>query len=631
MTKATLRSGRRSVRIAVLVLVATLFSAWRVIFGDPLTDALEDWAIDLRFSLRGELAPPDNLLILAFDTPAVERLGWSPPPRDAIAAVVEAALDGGAASVSVDMLFVEPGTADAQLSAALAKSPNVFLATATRRGEPGPISPGLRSALDRSAFSIVVNAPPTSDSVRLLAPTDTLIADGRLAHVNLVRSFDGVARRVPLHVRVDNQTFLPSLGLEVARAEIGLGRGEVILRPGHSVTLGSQTIPTNRQGAIPINHYGAAGLIPTTGVLDILDAKTPDDVFSGKNVFIGVTDDSFSDTFATPFSSRTPGVEIMATVAGNLASGEILQRSYAAKGVTILAAITLALAIGLAANAASLSVSVATALVTWGAAAALIHISFAHANVVVDVVSLGFALVLATAFGTHSVFSRSQRDAESFARERRNLARYVSPLLADELAATKTPDFDRREQAATVLFADLAGFTAFSQSRSSDEVAGLVHRLHRFYESKAERHDGVIISFEGDGAMIVFGLPSPAPDDPVRALSCGRDLVEGIGATAEFASDGLEFHLRVSGHHGPVSAAVVGGDRHAHVTLSGDTVNVAARLQDVAKAKGAGFVISDDLRRAALAGGAGESETTGIDLGIVKLRGRERAVNVWSV
>ena len=123
----------------------------------------------------------------------------------------------------------------------------------------------------------------------------------------------------------------------------------------------------------------------------------------------------------------------------------------------------------------------------------------------------------------------------------------------------------------------------------------------------------------GDGALVVFGFGGPG--GAREALDFARDVIRGV-------SDGAK--MRVSLQYGPVALADLGGGAWGHVALAGDTVNVAARLQDAAKRAGNSIVVG----RAVL-------DAAGVDLASAPsdllalpaevVRGRREPVEVWAV
>ena len=138
----------------------------------------------------------------------------------------------------------------------------------------------------------------------------------------------------------------------------------------------------------------------------------------------------------------------------------------------------------------------------------------------------------------------------------------------------------------------------------------------------------MVEQFAGDGVMVIFGLPRPHPSDAARALACAAGLFREIGAL-DAAAAGGPVAIRVGAHFGPVSASVLGADRQRHVSVSGDVVNAASRLQELAKAEGAAVAVSEALL-AASGDAAGWRDRLGLrPLGPQALRGRAAALEVW--
>jgi class 3 adenylate cyclase/tetratricopeptide (TPR) repeat protein/ribosomal protein L40E len=133
--------------------------------------------------------------------------------------------------------------------------------------------------------------------------------------------------------------------------------------------------------------------------------------------------------------------------------------------------------------------------------------------------------------------------------------------------AAASPPEERRQ--ATVLFADLSGYTAAAERMDPEAVTAMVDRTLRRLGEEIERFGGTIDKFIGDNVMGVFGAPVAHEDDPERAVRAGLAMQELM------AEHGAGFSLRVGINSGEVMAGAV-GDRY---TVMGDPVNVAARLQ----------------------------------------------------
>jgi class 3 adenylate cyclase/tetratricopeptide (TPR) repeat protein len=142
-------------------------------------------------------------------------------------------------------------------------------------------------------------------------------------------------------------------------------------------------------------------------------------------------------------------------------------------------------------------------------------------------------------------------------------------------AAEAAPPEERRQ--ATVLFADLSGYTAAAERMDPEAVKALVDRTLRRLGDEIERFGGSIDKFIGDNVMGVFGAPVSHEDDPERAVRAALAMQSAMEEVNRGIEDrhGVSFSLRVGLNSGEVMAGEV-GDRY---TVMGDVVNVAARLQ----------------------------------------------------
>jgi class 3 adenylate cyclase/tetratricopeptide (TPR) repeat protein len=143
----------------------------------------------------------------------------------------------------------------------------------------------------------------------------------------------------------------------------------------------------------------------------------------------------------------------------------------------------------------------------------------------------------------------------------------------------EVPPEERRQ--ATVLFADLSGYTAAAERMDPEAVKALVDRTLRRLGEEIERFGGSIDKFIGDNVMGVFGAPVTHEDDPERAVRAGIAMQDAMEEANRQSREkyGVGFSLRVGINSGEVMAGAV-GDRY---TVMGDAVNVAARLEDAGR------------------------------------------------
>jgi len=177
---------------------------------------------------------------------------------------------------------------------------------------------------------------------------------------------------------------------------------------------------------------------------------------------------------------------------------------------------------------------------------------------------------------------RYARKAEFEKQVRTRLERYHSPGVIEEVMHRGDEGVQRLQSAeATVLFADLVGFTAFAEDAPPESVA---ESLDAFLDLSVEaifRAGGTLDKFIGDCVMAFFGAPVAQPDHALRAVRAAVEIQDGLAAwNARRAAEGLPgFKARIGLNSGPVVVGDIGSSRRVDYTVLGNTVNVAARLE----------------------------------------------------
>lgn len=163
---------------------------------------------------------------------------------------------------------------------------------------------------------------------------------------------------------------------------------------------------------------------------------------------------------------------------------------------------------------------------------------------------------------------------------------YVGPALADRLELEPSiGELGGREADVTVLFADLAGFTSFSDGRSPMDV---VQMLNVYWATAVpivtEREGGLIERFAGDAILVVFNALEDQPDHALRAVRAARSMLRAVAETSDDHPDWPRFRIGINS--GSAALGNVGAGAHRSFTAIGDTTNVAARMQAAAPAGG---------------------------------------------
>jgi len=186
--------------------------------------------------------------------------------------------------------------------------------------------------------------------------------------------------------------------------------------------------------------------------------------------------------------------------------------------------------------------------------------------------------------------------AEVARRLARSLSEYTPRHLADKILTSRSALEGERKQV-TVLFADVAGFTALSTQVDPEELHAIMDGCFRELLEAVHRYEGTVNQFTGDGVMALFGAPIAHEDHAVRAVAAALAIQGACKQYGEAlrADRGVDFAVRIGLNTGPVVVGRIGDDLRMDYTAQGETVNLAARLQQAA-APG-GILISEATRR----------------------------------
>ena len=178
----------------------------------------------------------------------------------------------------------------------------------------------------------------------------------------------------------------------------------------------------------------------------------------------------------------------------------------------------------------------------------------------------------------------------------------VDPLLAPSVAPADAFATDVRqghEQELAVLFADLRGFTRMAEHKLPYDVVFFLNRYFEAVGTAITSAGGVTNQFTGDGVMALFGIETGPAMGSRQALAAARAMVEGVAAlSAELAGDlPAPMRIGIGIHTGPAVVGRMGWGESFYLTAVGDTVHVAARMEQATKDYRAELVLSEEVAR----------------------------------
>ncbi|MDK4706245.1 adenylate/guanylate cyclase domain-containing protein [Rhizobium sp. CNPSo 4062] len=585
--------------------------------GDiPFVDNAEATLTNLRNTLGGSFQPPDLVTIVAIDDETSRMAGHYPLPRATLAKMIDAIAALGPKAVALDLLLVDAGdnADDAALEQSL-KRTKVVLAAAG-------IFPESRQRVTEDSKEPLARVP---SALQFLEPQQRFADVASYGIVNVQTDKAGTPRFVPLLFR-SGERIEPSFSLRV----VSTATNEQTTVISDHIKIGDRSIQTDTGYLMPLSFYGPRGTIRTVSASAALNGQLPEAAIRDHIVVIGATVTGGGDVFPTPFDPVLPGIEVIATSITHLIAGDGLVRNRNIRFIDLYFAIGLPLlVVGLLSWQRSTIglITVLGVMLIWFA----INVSaFKHG------VWLSAALPIAATMPPALLFGAAQlwfdrRRATRFAEQSELLQRIEAPGLAEHLA--RDPDFlaSPVHQQAAVVFIDINGFTGLSETIGPAAVRELLNGFYNLVEEEVTACGGAITSFMGDGAMILFGLPQPKPSDPADAARCCIRLAERmrgwLSALPETVASRIGF--KIGAHSGTIVASRLGGGGRQQITATGDTVNIASRLMEVAASNRAEIAISDELLLSAGRDSAPFSEGSldgPIETG---LRGRAGTLAIW--
>jgi adenylate cyclase len=580
-------------------------------------DRAESAMIDLRTLARGTRTPPDLLTIVAIDDAIATQTGSYPLARIDLARIVGAIARLEPKVIAIDLLLVDKGADDGDeaLAKSLAERPAVLAAAAVFP----EATQSVFAKNDEGPLALLPRAE------KFLLPLKKFADQAQIGVANVTTDQTGTPRAIPMLFRTSDRIEM-SFPLRVAALATGK---EPVIEP-NRLLLGQRSIPTDVDHALSMTYYGPRRTIRTISAAAVLAGEADPDAIHNRIVVVGATVTGGGDFFPTPFEPVMPGVEVLSTAIAQLMAGDGLSRDRSVRIADGIIAVVLPMVlIGLLAwrrSALGLVMAAAVALIWAGA----IFLAFSSGIWLSAAVPIAAAAPPAILFAAFQLWS-GRRKATYFAAKNELLEQFQAPGVQEWL--TRDPNFlaEPVNQNAAIVFIDLSGFTSLSERLGADRIRELLKDFHALVDKEAVACGGMITSFLGDGAMILFGLPGPAADDASRAAECSV----GLCASAELwltslpSSIASDLGFKVGAHFGIIVASRLGGKSYHHITATGDTVNVASRLMEVAANHGMQLALSDELVRAA------GRECAVFESGVLTgphetwIRGRSGSLPIW--
>jgi len=202
--------------------------------------------------------------------------------------------------------------------------------------------------------------------------------------------------------------------------------------------------------------------------------------------------------------------------------------------------------------------------------------------------------------------------------------RYVSPAVVERLVDGREDlALGGKRQDITVLFADIRGFTSFSEKLPPEKVVEALNQYLGLAVEPILAQEGTLDKFMGDAIMALFNAPLPQPDCTMRAVRAALAMQQAITDFNQQNNDGHQLNFGVGIHYGQAVAGNIGTAQQMNYTAIGDTVNLAKRLQE--NAKGGQILLSHDAYKAV------QDLAVAQPIGALSVKGRTATEEVYLV
>jgi adenylate cyclase len=533
----------------------------------PWFGQLEYSMYDFVFRIRPRLPAPAEIVIVSIDESSIKEIGPRPWSRTVHARLLRKLKQEGARAAVFDILFDWPTE----------KAPEDDQDFARAISEFGTVILGKQ--LD-------ITSDPQFSLQQTIEPLPIFYQAGASGgYVYMLYDLDTKIRKACWLVNGE-----PTL----ATAALLRVKGEKVHAEGDQIFLGSQKMPSQQVGGIPvygINFAGPPHTIPTRSYYQVLGGTIPPGFLKDKIVFIGAdltaensAAGSGIDRFPTPVDEETPmpGVEIHAN-----ALNTILTRSFVRIASTnvvwmllilfaIIQSLYHSLLRPLAAGLATLAMAIASTVAFY-----LIFVQYNYWLPSVRPVAL-----IALVYGGNTVMQYRLALRER-AQIQRAFKHYVSAEVLGELM--KNPDnlgLGGREVEATVLFTDIAGFSKISEKISPQDLTKMLNQCFELLATVIMKENGMVNKFMGDAIMAIWGVPLDNPQHAIQACRASLAMHRAM-----ITMDPVK--CRIGINTGKMIAGNMGSHERFEYTVIGDAVNLASRLEGVNKLYGTSILISE--------------------------------------
>lgn len=574
------------------------------------TTFFEDRFYDIRMNMTLDHEAKDERIVLAnIDDQTINGLGEWPLRRQTWALMLDKLKNYGAKIVAFDVFYPEPSLvcngedpdkifADAIRSFQEVPGNKVILPYAlTRYEEDGQELPDIlyNFIMDTKQGEGISLDPwyVGKEQFPIPALQDT---DAILTHLQVESDTDGVFRHYPLVGNVDD-IYFPSFSLAAYEAYTGDKASLDLLSIGDfKLKIKNGNLNLNIKGEAKVRWLGDQRAYPEFSIIDLLKSKDDDPkwraLLENNIIFVGSTAFAAHDIRHTPVNPLLPGVYFHMNMTHMLMEGKFFapyEESTKYSWLILILGTLLILVIQLYGNALLDLVSV---LAITGGVFYLDTYYLLPKGYEIKLFFCMFSIGACYSWNTFLHFYIANKD-KAFLKNA--FGSYISPELIDEMYETgEAPKLGGDSGIRSAYFTDIQSFSSFSEKLSATQLVELLNEYLTAMTDILLEEKGTLDKYEGDAIIAFYGAPMPLEDHAERACMTAHRMQETLLVLREkWVSEGdkwptivKEMRMRIGINTGEIVTGNMGSASRMNYTMMGDSVNLAARLEESAKQYG---------------------------------------------
>jgi len=556
-----------------------------------------------------------DVAVLEIDEATIEKFGQWPFKRDVMAELIWRLREAGAGIIVLPILFSEPDRlgGDMALVEALKDNGVVIAQTGTTQTNRNAVPRGV--AKIGNPMDWLFEWPGMLGPIRLLGDS----ADG-VGVLNTFPEIDGVVRRVPLIMRVGDETY-PTIAVEVIRVAVG--------DPSYQMKAGDTGVQ-----AVRVPGYATINTDPNAQIwlrwnkqFDSVSAVDFENYaqLAGKTVVIGITAEGIGSMVATPTGPQHSHMPTAITLQTVIDGDQIQRPDWAYTLELVLTAVLGIIIILIAVKAPFWLVGSTIVILAGGTGYGALY-AWQNYLYLLDVT---IPVITVLIVGLHAVFNRFVVEYFEKQKIKKQFAGYTSPTVVRMLQENPALIKEGMKKEISICFSDLRGFTPLGES-FGDDVKGLTRIMNGYMDAITEPildSNGMVIKYIGDASMHIHNAPIDDAEHPKSAVQTGLNMLKAVekfneritaeGRPPVGMGAGINTGLGYLGEMGSTK-------RHSYDVL-GDAVSTAARIESKCKEYGCVLLVGENTYEAT------KDDFFYLKIDDLAVKGKTVGIGIWTV